>query len=684
MNYQNLQSIEGFHFLPIGKNKAPTEKKWQIADKKHDLSNCYGVGILCGEPSNNLECIDVDEKYDLTGKLFERYKNAVHEINDALLSKLVVEKTPSGGHHLIYRCASIAGNTKLANRHTTEEEKIETYKLTFEKEKKSGKDEVEAKKIAEKSSQNDTSRVLLETRGSGGQFNCSPTPGYEFVYGDLCSVSEITPEERDILIGCARQFNEYYEEVAYTKTKIDKGIGTSPFDDYNKNGDIVALLQEHGWKVVKQHGKKTIFLRPGQTTSQSSGNFDHEKNWFSVFTTSSEFEPMKAYLPYAVFSILECNKDFSEAARKLYEMGYGERKEKKEQPSTRAIPSRVSSDDNDFSFLAKEEDYNTYLDQVISGTVEMGLSTGSPKLDEHFLFKEGNMVSVNGIDNVGKTAWIWWLELIAAMYHGWKGIIFASENTIGGFMRKMIQFYWGKPLRGNFAMSEKEFKIAKEFIEKHFFIIKAQEELYNYKDILNLVKKARQKYSINYCMIDPYNSLKVDLSGFSKLNTHEYHYEALSELKSYGQQTKFGWFINHHAYTGAARLKDGEKKYPLAPRKEDTEHGVKVPNKTDDFLTVHRLTQHPTDWTITEVHVRKIKDTETGGRPTSIDNPIKFELYKWGCAFIEKSELGARGVDPIEQWHFKKNGIKQANTQMSIAVNNWLPYKGDNETEINF
>ena len=28
---------------------------------------------------------------------------------------------------------------------------------------------------------------------------------------------------------------------------------------------------------------------------------------------------------------------------------------------------------------------------------------------------------------------------------------------------------------------------------------------------------------------------------------------------------------------------------------------------------------------VTEIHVRKIKDTETGGRPTPLEEPIKFE-----------------------------------------------------------
>lgn len=681
MNCNELNDIEGLKFIPINSKKIPTVKEWQVSEKKHDLTNCTGVGIVCGKLSGSLEVIDVDLKYDITGKLFENYKRLVNEFDKDLLKKLVVQKTRSGGYHLLYRCSLISGNLKLANRPTTEKEKQDTCETEYKDFLTKNPDDIKAKEAAEKISKSDKIRVLLETRGEGGYIACFPTEGYELVHGDFYGINEITPEQRELLHSIARQFNSYIEHYEVPKYKSVKSKGTSPFDDYNNRGDIISLLETHGWKIVTQKGQKTVFLRPGQTTAQSSGNFDHERNWFSVFTTSTEFEPQKAYLPYAVYAILECNKDFSDATKKLYDLGFGERhEEKKETESTRTVKSRVNIDDEDYSFLATPTDYEEYLQQVITGTLPMGLTTGCPSLDEFFRYKEGNLVMVNGIDNVGKSVFIWWLLLIAAMYHGWKGIIFSSENTLGSFMRKMIQFYWGKQLYGKFSMSKQEYETAKTFVEKHFTLIKAQEDLYNYKDIVNMVKKTLKKGSYQYGLIDPYNSLKIDLSGFSKLNTHEFHYEAASEIKAFGQKNKFGWFINMHAITQAARAKDGEKKYPVAPNKADTEGGQKFPNKADDFLTVHRLVGHPTDWVITELHVRKIKETDTGGRVSPIDSPIRFEMYKGGAAFIEKLDSGIPN-DPIANWH---DGRKPKQTQLEIIRDDgWKPYK-DNDNDIDF
>ncbi len=673
MGYEGLNSIEGIQFVPVNELKRPLIKDWQKVKKKHNLNSAWGVGIVCGSLSGNIECLDIDLKYSLDSNFYDKLKGSIHKADPTLLSKLVVQKTQNGGYHFIYRCEKVAGNLKLANRPTTPEEKKDTYEKTYQAEIEKSTNDEKARQIAEKASENDKCRTLIETRGIGGQFVCHPSPGYDFVFGDIFSINEITIEQREILHSISMGFNEYFEEIIIPKNKLPKVKGLSPFDDYNQRGDIVALLQDHGWQVVKNKGKKTIFLRPGQTHSESSGNFDHERNWFSVFTTSTEFEPQKAYLPYAVFALLECKNDFSEAARRLLDMGYGEKKENNDKPkeSTRVIKSRINPEDNDYSFLATSNDYNDYLQQIIDGTLPQGLTTGSPKLDEHFLLKEGNLVIINGVDNVGKSVWIWWLMLVAALYHGWKGLIFSSENTLGSFMRKMIQFYWGKPLYGNFAMTSTQYQIAKKFVEDHFLLIKAQEDLFNYKDIINMAKKSRIKWpSLKYALIDPYNSLKIDLSGFSKLSTHEYHYEATSEIKAYGQQTNFGWFLNMHAITTAARQKDGEKKYPVAPRKEDTEGGQKFANKADDFLTIHRITQHPTDWMITEVHVRKIKDTETGGRPTTLDEPVKFEMYKGGCGFIERRFENLDPIDPIEKWHSKNKTI-----QPDLIISNGIGIK---------
>jgi len=61
----------------------------------------------------------------------------------------------------------------------------------------------------------------------------------------------------------------------------------------------------------------------------------------------------------------------------------------------------------------------------------------------------------------------------------------------------------------------------------------------------------------------------------------------------------------------------------MPPNAADVEGGGKFVNRADDFLVVHRYIQHPTEFMYSLLHVRKIKEVESGGRPTSIDEPIR-------------------------------------------------------------
>ena len=108
-------------------------------------------------------------------------------------------------------------------------------------------------------------------------------------------------------------------------------------------------------------------------------------------------------------------------------------------------------------------------------------------------------------------------------------------------------------------------------------------------------------------------------------------------MRLFCKENQISIWLNTHAVTEALRrTHQKEHEYnglPVPPNMADVEGGGKWGNRADDVFTIHRYTQHPTDWMISEIHIRKVKEVETGGRPTSIDSPIKLRMMPNNIGF---------------------------------------------------
>ncbi len=174
-------------------------------------------------------------------------------------------------------------------------------------------------------------------------------------------------------------------------------------------------------------------------------------------------------------------------------------------------------------------------------------------------------------------------------------------------------------------MTHSERRLAYDWVRNHFTVIE-NNKTYSFYDILIFTGKMIRQEPLDGVFIDPYNGLKRDMRQGSTLGVHEYDYEAISEMLTMANAHKIAVWLNAHAVTEAQRLK-GDDGLPIAPFAEQTEGGGKFVNRADDFLTFHRKIQHPEAAMrrTVEMHVRKIRETETGGSPTSFNQPLRFE-----------------------------------------------------------
>jgi hypothetical protein len=238
-------------------------------------------------------------------------------------------------------------------------------------------------------------------------------------------------------------------------------------------------------------------------------------------------------------------------------------------------------------------------------------------LDNHLRFKEGTFNIILGHANVGKTYWLLWYLLTLSVKYNLKHLIYSSENSVFGIKRNLIELCAKKRIKD---MSEDELNNYKNFIEA--------QKAWTIEDFMREVQELGKYDAL---MIDPHNSFLRPKGS----NAHDYDYEMATRLRLFAKKTNTSIYLCIHAATDALRKthKDGEYNgLPMPPSMADAEGGGKWGNRADDFLVIHRYPAHESSWMFTEIHVKKVKETETGGAPTFLNTPVLFRL-EYGTIF---------------------------------------------------
>ena len=292
-------------------------------------------------------------------------------------------------------------------------------------------------------------------------------------------------------------------------------------------------------------------------------------------------------------------------------------------------------DDGSYDFLADAEEMDEYECAVISGTLEMGMPTGIPKLDQHWMFKKNTLVWLAARDNVGKSFVFWYFSVLAATLHNWKILMYAKENRDGSVRKKIKEFYIGKSIK-QFTVEEHD--LAKMFVEDHYVFFTAK-RMHTAEDWLMKCEIVHDEgFEFDVVIGDPYNAFDLPYGE----NQYTTNLRNLNLLQTFKENYSAAW-ITDHITSSSARSRDDSGTMHV-PSKHDVEYGQMKPNKTDDFIIAHRNFKDPLEKYITEIHVDKVKDVETGGSPTTKDSPVMLVANKDLCGF------SCDGVDPIKEY----------------------------------
>lgn len=295
--------------------------------------------------------------------------------------------------------------------------------------------------------------------------------------------------------------------------------------------------------------------------------------------------------------------------------------------------------DGTYDFLADDAEMDEYLIAYINGTLEQGLPTGLNGLNSFWMLKKHHLVWMAALDNVGKSFFVWYISVLAAKLHNWKLIINSGENGDGELRKKLMEFYMGKSSK---VADDEELTLARDFIKDHFRIISSK-QLHSIEEFLLKCEVIIDEGFEADCVVgEPYNSFDIDVNG----NMHMINLKALNNLRVFKENYCSVW-ITDHIGTQAARKRDNNG-YTEVPWKSDVDYGQLKCNKADDFLILHRLVNHPEQSQILQIHVNKVKSVETGGKPTSKDEPVQIQINRDLCGYTSNF------IDPIKEYSKSK------------------------------
>lgn len=292
----------GFSCVPVAEDgsKRPDLLTWKTYQERlptiEELTQWFpphrtGIGIITGAISGNAEVLDFDQ-WDVYQSFCER---AHLEQLGPLLDRVRAgyeERSPNGVH-LLWRCPTIDGNTKLASN---------------------GK------------------KATIETRGEGGFCIVAPSHGrvhasglsYQLLQGGPAHIVTISATEREALLVLCRTFDTSPPRPEQFPSMTSSGArnGDRPGDLYAAATTWREILEPHGWVWLYRYGEVDYWRRPGKQYGASATTNYAGSDLFYCFSSSTPFSQERGYGKFSVYALLNHGSDFQAAAYALASKGY--------------------------------------------------------------------------------------------------------------------------------------------------------------------------------------------------------------------------------------------------------------------------------------------------------------------------------------------------------------------------
>ena len=221
VNFLPEMARMGYSVIPVDNKKkalTPWKSKQEEVNRPEIIQSLLDEGhqnfaLICGV--NGLEVIDIDTKNLVNPALAERFfLELLEKIPENLRKRVVIERTPSRGYHLLYRCQEIEPNQHLAK--------------------------------------NSEGKPIIETRGIGRYAVCYPSPGYNLEQNEFPEIPEIKVDERALLFDACRSMNMQKQRGTNQRNE-GKKRRRSKGDFGSLIDSVISQIEESGVDITSSY-----------------------------------------------------------------------------------------------------------------------------------------------------------------------------------------------------------------------------------------------------------------------------------------------------------------------------------------------------------------------------------------------------------------------------------------------
>lgn len=284
----------------------------------------------------------------------------------------------------------------------------------------------------------------------------------------------------------------------------------------------------------------------------------------------------------------------------------------------RYTPEVGGAEDEEVPSTVRVSQLKAEVDSVYDNGLGRGTPCGWPSVDALFSIAPGQLTTITGWPNSGKSQWLDSLMLNLAR-QGWRGVYCSLENIpIFLHAEKLAKQITGKPMRDGLTprMTRAEKDAALALIDEWFTFVLPHEKKPNpsLADVVATIERDFKQRGLwgrddvkRMCVIDPFNELEHVRPQGMTLTDHIG--ASLSMLRQWSRRNDLHVFLVGHP-SKQQRLRDSGK-LPIATPDmiADSAHFW---NKSDNCITIALTDEHRSQEV--DIHVQKIRFSHIGQR----------------------------------------------------------------------